>query len=71
MGLLLDASRSLRKSKKLKREILHCVQNDKKRRFVILEEPTATKDLAFFFGGQCYLCKALLGMESIEVRVIL
>jgi hypothetical protein len=29
-------------------EILHCVQNDKKRRFVILEEPTATKDLAVY-----------------------
>ena len=29
-------------------EILHYVQNDKKRRVVILEEPPATKDLAFF-----------------------
>jgi hypothetical protein len=28
-----------------KNQILHCVQNDKKRRFVILEELTATKDL--------------------------
>jgi len=27
-------------------EILHCVQNDKKHRFVILEEPKATKDRA-------------------------
>ena len=52
MGLLLDASspwsQTLCKSKKLKREILHCVQNDKKCRFVILEEPAATKDLVFF-----------------------
>ncbi len=30
-------------------EILHCVQNDRKRQFVILEEPQATKDLAFLF----------------------
>ena len=31
----------------LEKQILHYVQNDKKRQFVILEEPTATKDLVF------------------------
>jgi len=55
--------RPLRKSKKLKREILHCVQNDKKRRFVILEEPTATKDLAFFWGNANY---AKLSLEGVQ-----
>ena len=54
MAQCLPQERPLRKSKKLKREILHCVQNDKKRRFVILEEPTATKDLAFFWGNATY-----------------
>ena len=42
-------------SKKRKGEILHCVQNDKKHLFVILEEPQATKDLGMqrypFQGG--------------------
>ncbi len=36
--LLSSVMRPLRKSIKRKGEILHSVQNDKKRRFVILEE---------------------------------
>ncbi len=64
------AERPLHKSKKHKGEILHgacaersrSIQNVKKRQFVILEEPKATKDLG--------LCKALLGRGGHWARAL-
>jgi len=50
--------RPLRKSQKRKVEIFHYVQNDKKRQFVILEEPKATKDRG--------LCKGLFKKRVIR-----
>ena len=63
MSSLTPWQSTLGKSKKSKGEILHCAQNDRKRYFVILEEPKATKDLEVLYKSKTKI--TLTGHESL------